>query len=103
MYILICGQDTLYCGITTDVRRRLDEHNSGKGSKYTAAHLPCDIVAAWQYKNRSAASVAEANFKKQTRDQKLAAVRTRKWRLGEWVEDPEQSLYTILGELEMQL
>ncbi|MFH1536940.1 MAG: GIY-YIG nuclease family protein, partial [Patescibacteria group bacterium] len=37
VYILLCGDNTLYTGITTDIKRRLLEHKEGKGSKYTRA------------------------------------------------------------------
>lgn len=43
-YILRCNDGTLYTGWTTDVKRRLNEHNKGTGSKYTRARLPVKLV-----------------------------------------------------------
>ena len=71
--MLLCADDTLYTGITIDLTRRLTEHNSGRiGAKYTRARRPVQIVYSKKYKDRSSASVAEANMKKLTREQKLA-------------------------------
>ena len=44
LYILRCGDGTLYTGITTDVQRRLEAHRQGKGAKYTRGHTPLELV-----------------------------------------------------------
>ena len=44
LYILRCGDDTLYTGITTDVQRRLADHRAGKGAKYTRGRTPLELV-----------------------------------------------------------
>ena len=44
VYILRCGDGTLYTGITTDVQRRLQMHRSGKGAKYTRCRQPLELV-----------------------------------------------------------
>ncbi len=44
VYLLRCSDDTLYCGTTTDVERRLHEHNDGVGAHYTRARLPVRLV-----------------------------------------------------------
>ena len=44
LYILRCGDDTLYTGITTDVQRRLADHRAGKGAKYTRGRAPLELV-----------------------------------------------------------
>jgi len=44
LYILRCGDGSLYTGITTDVQRRLEEHRSGKGAKYTRGRGPLELV-----------------------------------------------------------
>ena len=44
LYMLRCSDGTLYTGITTDVERRLAEHNSGKGAKYTRSRRPVEVV-----------------------------------------------------------
>lgn len=44
LYILRCGDNTLYTGITTDVEKRLEAHRSGKGAKYTRGRSPLELV-----------------------------------------------------------
>jgi putative endonuclease len=76
LYILKCADDSLYTGITTDVKRRVSEHNEGKaGAKYTRARRPVEVVYSKKFRDRSGASVAEAALKKLTREEKLALVR----------------------------
>ena len=66
VYILRCEDDTLYTGITTDVRRRFNEHREDKvkGAKYTKAHKPKEIAAAWEAGTKSKASKLEYRIKK---------------------------------------
>ncbi|MBU1040797.1 MAG: GIY-YIG nuclease family protein, partial [Proteobacteria bacterium] len=45
VYLLSCADGTLYCGVTTDLARRLAEHNAGTASKYTRARLPVALLA----------------------------------------------------------
>lgn len=72
VYLLRCADDSLYCGITTDLAKRLAVHNAGKGARYTRVRLP--VVLAWSEPcaDRSAASKREAAIKKLTRSAKLA-------------------------------
>ncbi|MEI7810679.1 MAG: GIY-YIG nuclease family protein [bacterium] len=75
LYILKCADETLYTGITTDLDRRLMEHNtSKKGAKYTMARRPVEIVYSKRFKNRSNASKEEARIKKLTKAEKLAMI-----------------------------
>ena len=46
VYMLRCFDGSLYCGVTTDIERRLSEHNQGVGSRYTRTRLPVRLV--WQ-------------------------------------------------------
>ena len=72
MYVLSCSDKSYYCGITTDVERRLSEHNSTKkGAKYTRSRRPTILLFTEEYESRSAALKAEAAFKKLSRHQKL--------------------------------
>ena len=76
LYILRCADRTLYTGITTDLDRRVAEHNlSTKGAKYTRARRPVVLVYSRQFATRSEATKAEAAFKKLTRTQKLALIK----------------------------
>lgn len=71
-YVLHCRDGTLYGGYTTDLTRRLDEHNTGRGAKYTrpASRRPLKMIYAEEYGTKSDAMKAEAAFKKQTRRKK---------------------------------
>jgi len=71
IYILECSDGTLYTGITTDVNRRLSEHNSGKGAKYTRNRRPVALKGLFEAENRSEASKEEYRIKQLTREQKL--------------------------------
>jgi putative endonuclease len=73
LYILRCGDGTLYTGITTDVDRRVSEHNgdgAGLGAKYTRARRPVRLECVVDCKDRSEASKEESLVKKLTREQK---------------------------------
>ena len=71
IYILECSDGTLYTGITTDVNRRLLEHNSGKGAKYTKTRRPVVLKALFEANNRSEASKEEYRIKRLSRNEKL--------------------------------
>mgnify|MGYP001969684103 FL=1 len=71
MYVVECADGSYYTGITTDITRRLHEHNHTKrGAKYTRARRPVGLIYSERYDDRSKASKAEAAFKKLTRKQK---------------------------------
>ena len=72
VYILRCGDGTLYTGSTNDVPRRLAIHQSGKGAKYTRSRLPVELVYREPAADRSAALRREAAIKAMTRAEKLA-------------------------------
>ena len=70
IYVLRCADDTLYCGITNDLERRLKQHNAGTGARYTRARLPVAVEGAWSVKNQSEALKGEFAFKKLNRKRK---------------------------------
>lgn len=76
VYILHCIDDTLYTGITTNLSRRIEEHNSSKkGAKYTRIRRPVKLVYTEEHLNRSMASKREYIIKKKmTRAEKLALI-----------------------------
>ena len=75
IYVLQCADGTLYAGITTDLNRRVEEHNAGpRGARYTRARRPVTLKESWALPDRSAAARAEAAFKRLTRAQKLAVM-----------------------------
>ena len=76
LYILKCADKTLYTGITTDIIRRVKEHNSSKlGAKYTRSRRPVKVVFEISFRTRSKASKEEARIKKLTRKEKLLFVK----------------------------
>jgi putative endonuclease len=70
VYLLRCGDDSLYCGWTTDVERRLAAHQAGTGGRYTRSRLP--VVLAWsrELPSRSEAMSEEARIKRLPRAEK---------------------------------
>lgn len=71
LYILRCGDGTLYTGITTDVEKRLEAHRCGKGAKYTRGRGPLELVYREECGDHSAALKREAEIKKLSREEKL--------------------------------
>ena len=65
VYILRCGDGTLYTGCTNDLPRRLQAHQSGRGAKYTRSRLPVELVYQEAVPDRSAALRREAAIKSQ--------------------------------------
>ena len=74
VYMLRCGDGSLYTGYTDDVERRLAVHQSGKGGKYTRSHLPVELAYREELPDKSAALRREAAIKRLSRREKLALV-----------------------------
>ena len=75
VYFVQCADDTLYTGVTTDVDRRVLEHNRGnKGAKYTMSRRPVKLLWHTKYLTRSEAQSAEYRLKKLSRKKKLEIV-----------------------------
>ncbi|MBQ9566251.1 MAG: GIY-YIG nuclease family protein [Synergistaceae bacterium] len=74
VYILRCGDGTLYTGWTVDVARRVAAHNAGRGGKYTRARLPVEAVYRECWPTKSEAMRREIEIKKLTRQEKLALI-----------------------------
>ena len=64
VYIILCSDDSLYTGITTDVERRFAQHLAGTGAKYFRGRSPCRIVYLESGHNRSSASRREVEIKR---------------------------------------
>ena len=76
LYILKCADETLYTGITVDLERRIEEHNSSKlGAKYTRARRPVKLVYSKKFRNRSVASKEEVKIKALTRKEKKEMIK----------------------------
>jgi len=76
IYILRCGDGTLYTGITTDVEHRLSMHRSGKGAKYTKGRGPLELVYSKVCGDHSQALKEELRIKGLTRAEKEQLVAT---------------------------
>ena len=76
VYIVRCGDSSLYTGIATDVERRFEEHSEGgaKGAKYTRGKGPLELVFQREVGNRSEATKEEIRIKGMSRKQKLALI-----------------------------
>ena len=77
VYILRCGDGSLYTGITDDLQRRLKMHESGKGAKYTRGRGPLTVVYTERQSDRSAALRRECAIKKLPRSKKLELINSR--------------------------
>ena len=74
VYLLRCGDGSLYTGATDNVPRRLAVHQAGKGAKYTRSRLPVELVYQEPCPDRSAAMRREAAIKRLPRNRKLALI-----------------------------
>jgi putative endonuclease len=71
VYILRCADDTLYCGITNDLPRRITMHNAGTASKYTRARTPVNLIAVVEAPTKGDALRLEMAVKKRPRKDKV--------------------------------
>ncbi|GAB3032153.1 GIY-YIG nuclease family protein [Natronobiforma cellulositropha] len=74
VYVLECADGSLYTGYTTDLERRVREHNAGEGAKYTRGRTPVTVVHHESYGSRSAAMSREYEIKQLSRAAKLDLV-----------------------------
>lgn len=81
-YMLECSDGTLYTGWTTDLSKRIDVHNLGKGAKYTRVRRPVKLIASWSFDNKIAAMKMEYQIKQLSKKKKeqlvLSQVRERR-------------------------
>lgn len=70
IYIVECADKSLYTGYTTDVAKRVEKHNSGKGAKYTRCRLPVRLVYTEEFGSKSEALKREYAIKQMSRRQK---------------------------------
>lgn len=76
VYVVECSDGTLYTGYTTDVERRVAEHNAGDGAKYTAGRTPVTLRYVEYHDSRSAAQQREHEIKSRSRNAKERLVAT---------------------------
>jgi putative endonuclease len=70
VYVLRCADNTLYTGYTTDVERRVAEHDAGEGAKYTRGRTPVELVHVESFGSKSAAMSREYKIKQWSRTEK---------------------------------
>ena len=75
VYMLLCDDNTIYTGITNDLKKRFDNHISGKGAKYLRGRKPLEIVYTENFKNRSMATKREMEIKKLNRKEKETLIK----------------------------
>jgi len=78
IYILECKDDSLYCGITNNLEKRLKQHKGEikGGAKYTRSHWPCKLVFIEKSTSRSIALQRESVIKKMSKDEKQALIKS---------------------------
>ncbi|ELZ95092.1 putative nuclease [Haloferax mucosum ATCC BAA-1512] len=74
VYVLRCSDGSLYTGYTTDVERRVAEHDAGTGAKYTRGRTPVELVHVEEFDSKSAAMSREYEIKQLTRAEKLTLI-----------------------------
>ncbi|MCR4297299.1 MAG: GIY-YIG nuclease family protein [Gallionella sp.] len=75
-YLLRCADDTLYCGITNDLDKRIAAHNAGTASKYTRGRTPAELIFVEQCDDKSAALKREMEIKSLSRADKLTLIQS---------------------------
>lgn len=73
-YIIKCADNTLYTGWTTDLKKRIDCHNSGKGAKYTRTRTPVTLVYYEEFGTKQEAMRREYQIKRLSRQKKEALI-----------------------------
>ncbi|WP_327050624.1 GIY-YIG nuclease family protein [Halomicrococcus gelatinilyticus] len=70
VYVLECSDGSFYTGYTTDVERRVAEHDAGEGAKYTRGRTPVELVHSERFETQSAAMSREYEIKQFDRAEK---------------------------------
>ena len=71
VYILLCGDNSFYTGITNNLKKRFSDHKSGRGGRYTRSHKPIKIIHQEQFLTKSAALKREIEIKSWKRERKI--------------------------------
>ncbi len=78
VYLVCCRDNTLYCGIAKNLKKRLAEHNSpDKGAKYTRGRQPVQLVYAEEVSSRAHATQREGQIKRLTRTEKMLLIQDK--------------------------
>jgi putative endonuclease len=71
VYLIKCSDNSLYCGITNNLKKRFEAHNSGKGAKYTRSRLPLELVGASPQMTKSNSLKLEYRIKQAPAHEKI--------------------------------
>jgi len=71
IYLLRCADNTIYCGITNDLNKRIETHNKGKGAKYTKGRRPVSLIKYFERPTKGEALKLEYKIKQLSRQEKL--------------------------------
>ena len=74
--MLRCNDNSIYTGITNDIKKRINAHLNKKGAKYTKSHIPIKLEILWETNNKSKASILEYQIKKLSKKQKELLIKT---------------------------
>lgn len=74
-YLLQCSDNSLYCGYTNNIDKRVKIHNDGKGAKYTKNRLPVELVYYEEFKTKSEAMRRECEIKKLSKNKKMELIK----------------------------
>jgi len=77
VYLVGCSDNSLYCGISNDIKSRLMKHDSGKGAKYTRSRRPVDLVGISPEMTKSEALKLEYSIKQLPADKKIVALKRK--------------------------
>jgi len=75
VYLILCKDRTIYTGITTDIKRRFQEHKGGKGGHYTSSRKVIKVLYTENHQNRSSALKRESQIKGWRREKKLNLIK----------------------------
>jgi len=75
LYLIRLSDNSLYCGVTNDLERRLEEHRNGRGSKYVKGRLPLELEYVEKHENRKKALRREVEIKKWNKEKKESLVK----------------------------
>jgi len=71
VYLLLCSDNSIYCGISNNLNKRIAAHNAGKGAKYTKGRLPVKLIKFFITDSKSSALKLEYKIKQLSRKEKL--------------------------------
>ena len=77
VYVLLCGDGSLYTGISNNPEKRFSDHKNGKGGHYTRSHKPIRLVYQEQFNTQSEALKREIRIKSWSRERKTRTLRLR--------------------------